>query len=242
MEELFAKTKIFIKEGELSMAQEPSVELTFSLFDDLLLVTKPKGKKNKRKLIHAFGLDRMLIKDVVKLDESVPKTTFEIWTFQNDKKANVRVIASNEREKKNWITALDKATTAKATSLFEVYRQLTLETNETSSDNSFHDFDSWYLNRKIRLFGDYVVKKSDEQIQQLRVIRQVMQEDREAEQLRHSQEDAERNILKLRAVVKSYNTEQMKRIAYLQQLESKLAKLEYDSQISKGIMLLENAK
>lgn len=67
---MFSKTTMFLKEGQLTVLGDPCEALSFFLFDDLLLATKPKGKKHKKKLMYAFGLDRMLVKDIVKLDES----------------------------------------------------------------------------------------------------------------------------------------------------------------------------
>ncbi len=128
----------------------PTVTLTFILFDDLLLATREKGKKRKKKLVYAFGLDRMLVKDVVKLDDSgmnhyfflffvcayyviAVKTMFELWTFQNDKKINLQLLTNTQREKEHWIAAINKATLSKANQLYEMVRKLSLESANVSS-------------------------------------------------------------------------------------------------------------
>eukprot|EP00026_Physarum_polycephalum_P004957 Phypoly_transcript_04983.p1 GENE.Phypoly_transcript_04983~~Phypoly_transcript_04983.p1 ORF type:complete len:394 (+),score=54.83 Phypoly_transcript_04983:422-1603(+) len=154
VETLFTKTSVFYKEGQLTVLTDPCETLSFYLFDDIFLATKPKGKKHKKQLVYAFGLDRMLVKDIVKLDESVPKTSFNLWTYQNDKKINLRLVAPFEREKRSWINVLEKAISTKAAHLHEMFCKLSFETTKMDGPKPLilkspsGSFDTWFFAKK----------------------------------------------------------------------------------------------
>jgi hypothetical protein len=61
---------------------------------------------------------------------TVPKTTFNLWTYQAEKKINLRMVAALEREKKSWISALEKAIASKAAHLHEMFCKLSFETTK----------------------------------------------------------------------------------------------------------------
>lgn len=58
----------------------------------------------------------------------MPKTTFVIWAYKNEQLVNLKLATTLEREKKNWIATLDKAITAKATQMHEMFSNLSYAT------------------------------------------------------------------------------------------------------------------